>query len=240
MRMTQSNLALITGANRGIGSAIGQVLAKAGFDVILTARDPAAVDLSPYKRFKNQQKTWALQLDVTRVDDIYNVCNWLSNQSVPLSLLVNNAGILRKNSPDKHSKGLDLAAKSSDLMDYFDVNTLGPIRTIEAFSPYMGNGARIINISSRMGQLCEMQGGNLGYRASKAALNAVTKVYASQLSPVGISVYSLCPGWVRTDMGGAHAPRNPDEAAEDIRWLATTQPAPDSGLFYRNRKVIPW
>lgn len=238
--MDNSPLALITGANRGIGAATGWALAQAGFGVILTARDVSSIDTSLYKGCAKQGPVCTLQLDVTQVADLSNVSDWLSERSLHLSVLVNNAGILKRKPPDTHPKTPDISATSSDLIDYFNVNTLGPVRTIETLVPHMKNGARIINVSSRLGQLCEMQGGNLGYRITKTALNAVTKVYAAELNPVGISVYSLCPGWVRTDMGGANAIRSPNEAAEDIRWLATACPAPVSGRFYHKRKAIAW
>ena len=121
-------------------------------------------------------------------------------------------------------------------------NTLGPIMLINAVLPLMGrvDDARIVNISSGMGQLCDMGAGHPGYRLSKAALNAATRIYAAELDPARFRVNAVCPGWVRTDMGGANADRSLAEGIDTAVWLATAPEATGSGGFYRDRQLIDW
>jgi len=126
------------------------------------------------------------------------------------------------------------------VMEVFNTNTLGAVRLIQALAPLMPEGARIVNVSSGMGALNDMGGGYLGYRISKAALNVVTRVFTQELAAHGILVNSVCPGWVRTDMGGAGATRSVEKGVETIVWLATDPDAIESGYFWRDRKHIPW
>lgn len=99
--------------------------------------------------------------------------------------------------------------------------------------------ARVINVSSRMGQLSEMGGGHAAYRISKTALNALTVVMANEFIEEGIRVNTICPGWVRTDMGGPNANKSLQEGADTATWLATANNI-ENGKFYADRKIIPW
>ncbi len=111
---------------------------------------------------------------------------------------------------------------------------------IQALTPLMPKGGRIVSLSSGMGALGEMGGGHLGYRMSKTALNAVTRVFAAELAGRGILVNSVCPGWVKSDMGGAGATRSLAQGAETVVWLVTDPKAADSGGFWRDRRRIEW
>jgi NAD(P)-dependent dehydrogenase (short-subunit alcohol dehydrogenase family) len=123
-----------------------------------------------------------------------------------------------------------------------DINTLGPLRLIQAVVPLMrrqGYG-RIVNVSSMLGQLAHMGGGYPGYRMSKAALNALTRIVAAELGSGNIKVNAMHPGWVRTDMGGPSAPRSVAEAADTIVWLATLPDDGPTGLFFQDRRPMAW
>lgn len=102
------------------------------------------------------------------------------------------------------------------------------------------NYGRIVNLSSGMGQLSEMNGCCPGYRTSKTALNALTRLLADELSGSNVLINALCPGWVRTEMGGEQATRDVTEGADTAIWLATLPDGGPSGGFFRDRKPIPW
>lgn len=234
-------IAVVTGANRGIGLAVVRALAGQEFTVILCARD-AARGAEALRALEADGLPVVLRkLDVTRGEDAQALARWIKEQFDRVDVLVNNAGILleshRKNAP--HSAD-PLSVTMPTLLEHFNVNTLGAVRLIQALAPLMPAGGRIVNMSSGLGQLSDMGGSRLGYRLSKTALNAATRVFAHELAARGIKVYALCPGWVRTDLGGESAPRSPQQGADTAVWLATANPAPETGLFYRDRKVIDW
>jgi NAD(P)-dependent dehydrogenase (short-subunit alcohol dehydrogenase family) len=123
----------------------------------------------------------------------------------------------------------------------FETNTLGPLQLSQTLVPLLkrSRAGRIVNMSSGMGALSDMSGGYAAYRISKAALNAVTGILAAELRGA-IAVNSMCPGWVRTDMGGANAERDVSQGADTAVWLALEAPQDLSGKFLRDRKIIPW
>ncbi len=239
--MPEQKIAVITGANRGIGLETARQLAQLGLHVVLTARDlqkgaQAARNLQAQKLPVEFRK-----LDVTSNDDAQALAQYLWDQFGRVDILVNNAGILPESSRDSGAKSANVLKVSTvTLMEIFNTNTLGAVRLIQALAPLMQEGAHIINVSSTMGALNDMSGGYLGYRISKAALNVVTRVYASELSNRGIRVNSVHPGWVRTAMGGPGATRSIEKGAETIVWLASSPQATKSGHFWHDRKHIPW
>jgi NAD(P)-dependent dehydrogenase (short-subunit alcohol dehydrogenase family) len=154
-------------------------------------------------------------------------------------VLVNNAGVL-----------LDMEAAGDSLFDArletfeqtFETNVWGPLLLSQTLIPAMkerGYG-RVVNVSSGMGQLSDMGSGSPAYRLSKTALNALTRILAHELRSTNVLVNAVCPGWVRTDMGGPAAPRTPQQGADTITWLATLPDDGPSGGFFRDRKPIPW
>ena len=152
-------------------------------------------------------------------------------------MLVNNAGIL----PDP--RGSRLADTSPvTVRAAFETNALAPLVLIQALLPLMQKRqyGRIVNVSSGMGQLSEMSTGSVGYRISKTALNAVTRIAAAEAGGGDILVNSLCPGWVKTDMGGPGASRTVMQGADTAVWLATLSAGGPSGGFFRDRQPIPW
>jgi NAD(P)-dependent dehydrogenase (short-subunit alcohol dehydrogenase family) len=221
-----SGVALVSGANRGIGAEIARELAADyGFLVFAGARNPEEVEpgdgIEP------------IRLDVTDQATVDAARDRIGADPGRLDALVNNAGVY----------GEPIGAAEyplDDAHEVLEVNTFGPWRLIEAFLPLLreSDAPRIVNVSSGAGQLSDMNGGRAAYRVSKAGLNALTRTLASDER--WIKVNTMCPGWVRTDMGGSAAPRSVEEGADTAIWLATLPDDGPTGGFFRNRKPIPW
>ena len=224
-------IALVTGANRGIGFEICRQLAEIGFQVVLTARDEKKAEASAHRLGPSVSFQ---VLDVRDERSVRDALESVKRRFGRLDVLVNNAGI------SKGSKTLE-DADVEDIKRIMETNFFGPIRTTKAFLPLLrkSDDARIINVSSAMGSLNELGGGYAAYRLSKAGLNAQTILLASELKGSSVKVFSMCPGWVRSDMGGPFAPRSLREGADTATWLATTSDA-RSGAWYRDRREIPW
>jgi NAD(P)-dependent dehydrogenase (short-subunit alcohol dehydrogenase family) len=236
--LEQPKVALVTGANRGIGFETCRQLGGLGVRVILTARDPAKGRAAADKlRGEGLDIVFQL-LDVTDHDRIRQLAKHIENAFGRLDALVNNAGILPD--PQVGSSGLD--ADLARVRAAMETNVYGPLLLAQAFIPLMTGQryGRIVNVSSGMGQLSDMNGGYPAYRLSKVALNAVTRILAAELADTNVKVNSVCPGWVRTGMGGPTAPRTPAEGADTIVWLATLPDDGPSGGFFRDRQPIPW
>ena len=196
-----------------------------GFTVLAGARNPGEVVAD--------ENLIPLRLDVRDPDSVGAAIAGIEANPGSLDVLVNNAGIY----------GDPTGAADYDLGEAHEVletNVFGPWRLIQASLPLLRSSAspRIVNVSSGAGQLAEMDGGHTAYRLSKAALNALTRTLATDEPE--ISVNSICPGWVRTDMGGSRAPRSVEEGADTAVWLATMADDVPSGGFFRNREPIPW
>jgi NAD(P)-dependent dehydrogenase (short-subunit alcohol dehydrogenase family) len=226
-------IALVTGSNRGIGLAVVKQLLDQGITTILTSRNPksgrrAAEDL------ENPDHLHVQPLDVDDPDSIHNLRDWVADQFGRLDILVNNAAI------NYDTWQSTVEADLNVVRETFETNLLGPWRMCQAFLPMMqqhGYG-RIVNVSSGSGSLAEMGGGTPAYGISKASLNVLTIKLSHELKGTGILVNSVCPGWVRTDMGGQGAPRSPEKGAETIFWLAFLPENGPSGKFWRNKQEI--
>lgn len=237
-------IALVTGGNKGIGYATCRLLAQQGHQVILTGRSLSkALEASERLRAEGLRVTFH-QLDVTSDADVSAVYNHVLNTFGRLDVLVNNAGILLD--PPRHPPDAEGAsafnAKLDTIRGSLEANTFGAFRLCQKFVPLMMKQryGRVVNVSSGMGQLADMNGGWPGYRISKTALNAVTRIFADEAQGTNVLINSVCPGWVQTDMGGTEAELSPAEGADTIVWLATLPDGGPSGGFYRERKEIPW
>lgn len=238
--MAVTRTALVSGANRGIGFEIVRQLARLGVLAVIGARDlkdgmaaaeklkPEGLDI-PVVALDVDQDGSAAQA-VAEVKRIYG----------RLDVLVNNAAILIDEPGGFKATLSDLKAET--LRRTMETNLLGPMRLIQAAAPLMREQAygRIVNVSSGAGQLADMGGGYPAYRMSKTALNALTRIAAAELGGGNIKVNAMCPGWVRTDMGGAEATRSPEEGADTAVWLATLPDDGPTGGFFRDRKPIAW
>jgi NAD(P)-dependent dehydrogenase (short-subunit alcohol dehydrogenase family) len=231
----QRRVALVSGANRGIGREIARQLAVLGHHVILTARDPSAAERAAEElRDGGPHSLQAEQLDVADPDSVGRLRERVEADPGSLDALVNNAGVMGEIATNVSQAPLD------DAHQTMETNLFGAWRLAQAMLPLLrrsGDG-RIVNVSSGAGQLSDMNGGYPGYRVSKTALNALTRILSNEEG--GILVNSMCPGWVRTDMGGEAAPRSVEEGADTAVWLATLPDDGPTGGFFRNREPIPW
>ena len=238
---------LITGANRGIGQQLARELATDGWDVLIAARDRAKGDTAAARlRKETGGRLKGVELDVTNEASIATAAQKLRDGAIRIDALVNNAGIYR-GAPDQ----------------IIDTNFFGPLNVTLGLAPLLRDGATITNVTSGLGELANLDDahrpllldpaltrealvehvrrdaaggwGTDAYGASKAALNALTRLLAIELAPRGIRVNATCPGWVRTDMGGRNAPRSIEEGAASVRFGVT---ATETGAIFRDRRRI--
>jgi NAD(P)-dependent dehydrogenase (short-subunit alcohol dehydrogenase family) len=234
--MLKDKIALVTGANRGIGREIARQLALKEARVIMTARNEEAGQKTERELSKEPLDIKMFTLDVTDNEQISELAGFIDQKFGHLDILINNAAILI----DNHYSALTISAE--DIRRTMETNLIGPLRLCQTTIPLMKkhNYGRIINLSSGMGAFSEMGGGNPAYRISKTALNALTKILASELSGTNIKINSMCPGWVRTGMGGQSAPRTVSQGADTAIWLSDLPDNGPSGKFFRDRNEIPW
>ena len=228
--------ALITGANRGIGREIGRQLAAQGVQVVMCAREAGAAREAAESVKEQGGDAEPLVLDVSDSASIARAAREFGERFDRLDVLINNAGIY-------HDKGHTVLTAPRPLFaSTFHTNTFGPVEVVQQFLPELrkGRDARIINMSSGYGQLEGLSPDVPSYCLSKLTLNGVTIMLAKALAAEGIAVNSVCPGWVRTDMGGAEAPRSVEQGADTAVWLATEADQSLTGKFLRDRTEIPW
>jgi NAD(P)-dependent dehydrogenase (short-subunit alcohol dehydrogenase family) len=227
-------VALVSGGNRGIGREVARELASLGCTVVIGSRslergETAARELGEH--------VTARQLDVTDDESIVSCVASIEDGFGRLDVLVNNAGIT--------GGGWSTNAVDADLDEVrrtLETNLFGAWRLTQEALPLMRrNGyGRIVNISSGMGQLSDMGGHSPGYRVSKTGLNVLTRMLTAELAGENILVNSVCPGWVRSDMGTQAARRSVEEGADTPVWLATLPDDGPRGGFFRDRRPIPW
>lgn len=237
--MTQPPIAVVTGAYRGLGLETCRQLAERGYRVVLTARREAEGRAAADGLARRGLDVRFHALDVTDADSVRRLADQLRAEHGRIECLVNNAGIF----PDPEPGGEAASVFRADLDTVrrgFETNTLGPLLLCQALIPLMAGRGRVVNVSSGMGQLSDMNGCCPGYRLSKTALNALTRILADELQDTGIKVNSVCPGWVRTEMGGADATLSVEEGARGIVWAATLPDDGPSGGFFRHGEPIPW
>lgn len=229
-------IVLITGANRGIGLETARQLAQRGLGVVIAARDEAAGQKAAEAIRANGGSATALTLDVSSSASLREGAQRFAAIADHLDVLINNAGIY----PDEGVNLLTIAREQ--MSQTLETNTLGPLEAVQAFLPYLRKAAaaRVVNVSSGYGQLDGMSPDVPSYCLSKLALNGVTIMLAKALRDDGIAVNSMCPGWVRTDMGGANATRSVEVGADTAVWLADDAPHELTGMFFRDRQEIPW
>ncbi len=220
-------VALVTGATRGIGAAIAADLADRGATVYAGARDTddAADDLR------------AVRLDVTADDEVATAFDRVASEAGRLDVLVNNAGIFRR-----------CGSLEGMSMDAFDrtmaVNLRGPTLVTKHALPLLLEraGGRVVNVSSGLGQFADgrMDGNYPAYRVSKVGLGGLTAYLHAEHGADGLVANAASPGWVRTDMGGPNADRSPEEGADTPAWLARFEPGAPGGRLWKDREPVPW
>ena len=231
-------VALVTGANRGIGLECVRELAEKGYETILTARNEKKGKEVVAVLKKEKLPVHFFPLDVSDPAGIDALHAYILNTWGRLDVLINNAGVLPDSLSDE--KNGPFFTEPEETYVAFSTNTVGPFFLCQKFVPlmlYQGYG-RIVNVSSQWGQLASMTSQSPAYSLSKAALNAVTKIYADRTVGTKVLINSVCPGWVKTDMGGKNADLTPEESAEDIFFIASLNK--ETGLFWRDREIRNW
>ena len=230
-----AKVAVVTGASRGLGLETCRRLAGEGMHVILTARGSDAVERG-LAVLGNPDNAEGRVLDVTSDESVASFFDWLENAHGLVDVLVNNAGRVYGG----WSQGL-AETGAATIAASLDNNALSVWRMIRRALPQMNSNGygRVVNVSSGLGALNDMAGGAVAYRISKTALNAITRIAASEAQE-NVKVNSVCPGWVRTDMGGAQATRGVEEGAAGIVWAATLPQGGPNGGFFRDGKLIAW
>jgi NAD(P)-dependent dehydrogenase (short-subunit alcohol dehydrogenase family) len=236
MQEQVGKVALVTGANRGIGLEVVRQLALLGFTALLGSRDAGKGEQAAAPLIAEGLKVVPVRLDVTEQESLDTLRRRVEERFGKLDVLVNNAAILYDSW--QRAVGADMKI----VREAFETNTLGAWRVTETFLPLLrlSGSARIVNVSSESGSLAGMGGGTPAYGVSKAALNVLTRKLADELRRERILVNSVCPGWVATEMGGRDAPRSVQEGATGIVWAATLPGTGPSGGFFRDGKPLPW
>jgi len=231
--MDNGRVALVSGGNRGIGLEVCRQLGERGYTVVMGSRD------GEKGRIAAEGLEWNVipqQLDVADAGSVDRMAAFIEEEFGQLDTLVNNAGI----SNDEGQRGVD--ADLDRVKESLEANLFGAWRLCEMAIPLMRrNGyGRIVNVSTGLAALEDMGGGSPGYRVSKTALNALTRILASELRGSGILVNAVNPGWVQTDMGGSSATRSVEEGAEALVWAATLPNSGPTGGFFQDRGPVPW
>ena len=225
--------ALVTGGNRGIGLAICRELSKQGMTVLLAAREEAAGDAAVATLAGEGLDVRALTLDVADGASVTACAAALARENVAVDVLVNNAGFL--------AEGALIEGDPAIMEEAIAVNLLGPLRTARAFMPGMAQRGygRVVNVSSNWGSFERGLEGPAAYAVTKAALNALT-VRLAREAGAGVKVNCMCPGWVKTRMGGGDATRTPEQGADTAVFLATLPDDGPNGGFFAGRKPMAW
>ena len=222
------DVALVTGATRGIGAQIAAELSELGATVYAGARDPDDVT-APDQH--------ALRLDVTDDDEVRAAIDRIEREQDSLDILVNNAGVFDRSGP-LHE--MDLAAFDRTMA----VNLRGPVSVTKHALPLLldETGSRVVTLSSGLGQFTEgrMDGGYPAYRLSKVGVGGLTAYLDAEYGDGGLIANAVSPGWVRTEMGGDDAPRSPSKGAETPVWLARFEPGSPTGKLWKDRERISW
>ena len=238
---TSPLVAVVTGANRGLGWETCRQLAKQNIKVILTSRD-CNKGITAATILQDEGLNVIFQpLDITNPISIRNIANFIIKRFRRLDIIVNNAGIAI-DTPQEDSL-LDVRLKS--IHDAMETNVYGSLLVCQALIPIMklNNYGRIVNVSSGAGQLSRIDKMNRvypSYRLSKATLNAYTLLLACELKGTNISVNAVCPGRVKTAMGGRDARDSVEKGARGIVWAATLSENNLTGNFFRDCKSISW
>ncbi len=243
MEENNNKVALITGANKGLGKEIGRQLGLLGYTVILTSRDKQAGDAAVTELVSLGCNAHAFSLEVTNSDDISNLVSYIEKAFGKLDVLVNNAGI---------SLEWDGTPTNSDkIRRTLEVNLVAPFAITDALVPLLAysKDARVINQSSALGSIATAENAwadvedfmAVGYSTSKAGLNMLTVIQSKTLSQKGIAVAAAHPGWVKTDLGTQAAPMEVSEGAKTVVDLVTiSRDNFPHGQLVHNGKRIPW
>lgn len=229
-------LALVTGAYRGLGLETVRQLSDLGYSVILTGRNDEKGRAAAELFNQNGKNVIYHHLDVNVAENIEGLVSYIRKQFGTLDVLVNNAGVHYDTGNDVTNPNWNIVEEATT------TNFIAAWKLSVAMLPLMRKSAqpRIVNVSSGAGSLNDMSPGTPAYSASKAAMNVLTIQLSAALKNDGFKVNAVCPGWVRTDMGGQEAPRSVVEGAKGIVWATTLNQDGPTGGFFRDGKPINW
>jgi NAD(P)-dependent dehydrogenase (short-subunit alcohol dehydrogenase family) len=233
----RDRVALVTGANRGLGLETTRQLLAKGMRVVMAGRDESALGRAQAALGESgRDRAITVPMDVTSEESITAAHRVVTERVGPVDVLVNNAAVLL------FERERLLSIPPGGFRDTFETNLFGVIEVCRRFVPDMARrrSGRVVNVSSGAGQLSTMSTYAPAYSISKAALNAVTRLLAGSYRDSGVLVNAVDPGWVRTDMGGPAAPRSVEAGADTIVWLATLPDDGPTGGFFHDRKPIDW
>lgn len=233
LEQLDGQVAVVTGANRGLGAEVARQLAERGARVFAGARTPTT--LTGVEAL-SEGRIRPLPLDVTDETSVADAIDYVLEAAGRLDLVVNNAGI-----GDWHGSTLE-SLDAATLDEVLATNLRGPVLMAKHAVPHLLNrrGGRIVNVSSGMGGLDGMGGGSPAYRISKTALNGLTAYLHGEYGMRGLIAASVCPGWVRTDMGGANASRSVEEGAASILHACMLADGAPGGRFWRDGAILDW
>jgi NAD(P)-dependent dehydrogenase (short-subunit alcohol dehydrogenase family) len=236
MQSTNKKVAIVTGANRGIGFETCRQLSQLGIVTILTSRDEAKGRSAVSSLRIDDSDLLFHQLDVADKDSIVRLRKFVSDKFNRCDILVNNAGVFL-------DRGVSILNLEEEILKQtIQINSLGAFNMYQEFLPLMqaaGYG-RIVNVSSAMGSISAMGGGSAAYKLSKLLMNGMTRIMAAEIGQDDIKINAMAPGWVRSDMGGSNAPRTLSQGADTIIWLATLPADGPSGGFFEDRTPAAW
>lgn len=236
-----NKVAVVTGANRGLGHALTVALANDGYKVFMIGRNKIEIDNASAKLQDEGLNVEGFEADVSKGRHITALSSYVQSQFDHLDLLINNAGVIME--PGGLDSQVTCFTVNPELVEEaYSINAVGALRMVQAFYDLLlkARQPRIVNVSSGMGTVSEMEAGWPAYRMSKAAMNALTGVLAAELEDTRVKVNSVCPGAVRTDMGGPDAERSIEEGIKGILWAAKLPKDGPTGGFFRDGKPIPW
>jgi NAD(P)-dependent dehydrogenase (short-subunit alcohol dehydrogenase family) len=229
-------VALVTGANRGLGWETCRQLLRRGLRVVMTARDPQALERARAQLAAGSETLLAVRMDVTDPGSIELAQRAAVDRFGAVDVVINNAAVLLFEDEEV------LSIPSDGYRQTMETNVLGAIEVCRVFAPPMARRryGRIVNVSSGAGQLAGMSTYAPAYSISKAALNAFTRILAATYRGKGVLANAVDPGWVRTDMGGPSAPRTVEQGVKTTLWLATLPDNGPTGGFFRDQRAIDW
>jgi NAD(P)-dependent dehydrogenase (short-subunit alcohol dehydrogenase family) len=234
--MSEPRVAVVTGANRGLGLETARQLGALGHRVILTARDEAKGQAAAEGLRRDGHDARFFPLEVTNAASITELRDFLMREFGGLDVLVNNAALYL----DEGVSTLDVSLET--WRETFETNLFAPVALCRELVPLMveRGWGRVVNVSSSAGQLSNMSDYAPSYSASKAALNALTRLLADAVKGSGVLVNAVCPGWVRTDMGGPSASRSVQQGTKGIVWAATLPDKGPTSGFFRDGRRLEW
>ena len=234
--MNSQLTAIVTGGNRGLGLETCRQLAGLGYQVILTSRDREKGAAAATQLQMSPGLVHFYPLDITSDESVQELHEHVVRELGTVHVLINNAAVFL----DEDLPILQLPLETMQLT--LETNTVSALRMCKAFLPLMlkQDFGRVVNVSSASGQMDEMHDDGAAYHISKLALNGLTRILAEAARGKNVLVNAVCPGWVRTDMGGPHATRSVETGARSIVWAATLPDGGPNGGFFRDGKPLPW